>query len=259
MNQYSRPCCSWPRGAREVCEIETASRASSSSSALTRLDLPAPLGAATTKRLPGYSMDALIRCSGPVRASARSRLSFRRRYSSVQGPPIWSPGYWLRGAIPGSGNPAACRARRLFSAAGSVRRGGRAAGRVPRPRRCGWRMPPLRSAPVPARRPAARWTRHRSRGGLPANAPESAAAGAPQRRAAGVRPRRRARAAGRFAPAGWRPVFRPRARATRPDLRRRPWPPPASRHRVPPLRCRRSCTSARPRARTADSPAAARP
>ena len=42
-----------PRGARVVCETEGCTCASSSSSALTRLDLPAPLGAATTKRLPG--------------------------------------------------------------------------------------------------------------------------------------------------------------------------------------------------------------
>ena len=47
------PSCSWPRGLRVVCETETTRCESSSSSDLTRLDLPAPLGAATTKRLPG--------------------------------------------------------------------------------------------------------------------------------------------------------------------------------------------------------------
>src|SRR4029453_12150649 len=54
--KYSRPCFSWPRGGRVVWETEGWSCESSSSKALTRLDLPAPLGAATTKRLPGYSM-----------------------------------------------------------------------------------------------------------------------------------------------------------------------------------------------------------
>ena len=56
MKWYSRPCCSWPRGARVVCDTDTARCESSSSSAFTRLDLPVPLGAATTKRLPGVSI-----------------------------------------------------------------------------------------------------------------------------------------------------------------------------------------------------------
>ncbi len=51
--KYSRPCFSWPRGGRVVCETEGCTAESSSISALTRLDLPAPLGAATTKMLPG--------------------------------------------------------------------------------------------------------------------------------------------------------------------------------------------------------------
>src|SRR5262245_2192519 len=59
-NQYSRPSCSWPRGARVVCDTDTARCESSSSSALTRLDLPAPLGAATTNRLPGVSIVGAI-------------------------------------------------------------------------------------------------------------------------------------------------------------------------------------------------------
>jgi glutamate carboxypeptidase len=41
------------RGARVVCDTEGCTWESSSSNALTRLDLPAPLGAATTKRFPG--------------------------------------------------------------------------------------------------------------------------------------------------------------------------------------------------------------
>src|SRR5437016_11470774 len=59
-NQYSRPSCSWPRAERVVCDTDTTRCESSSSSDLTRLDLPAPLGAATTKRLPGYSMQGLF-------------------------------------------------------------------------------------------------------------------------------------------------------------------------------------------------------
>src|SRR5438105_8323574 len=56
MKWYSRPSCSWPRGLRVVCDTNTTRCESISSSDLTRLDLPAPLGAATTKRFPGYSM-----------------------------------------------------------------------------------------------------------------------------------------------------------------------------------------------------------
>ena len=56
MKWYSRPSTSCPRGRRVVCDTETASRESSSSSALTRLDLPVPLGAATQNRLPGVSI-----------------------------------------------------------------------------------------------------------------------------------------------------------------------------------------------------------
>jgi hypothetical protein len=40
-------------GARVVCDTDTARCESSSSSAFTRLDLPAPLGAATTKQIAG--------------------------------------------------------------------------------------------------------------------------------------------------------------------------------------------------------------
>ena len=34
------------------------------------------------------------------------------RCASSPVPRTWSPGYWLRAAVPGSGNPAACRSRR---------------------------------------------------------------------------------------------------------------------------------------------------
>ena len=61
MKWYSRPSCSWPRGARVVCDTDTHRCESSSSSALTRLDLPVPLGAATTKRLPGVCMGSAVR------------------------------------------------------------------------------------------------------------------------------------------------------------------------------------------------------
>src|SRR5450830_1275745 len=54
--KYSRPCFSCPRGARVVWDTDGCTCESSSSKALTRLDLPAPLGAATTNRLPGYSI-----------------------------------------------------------------------------------------------------------------------------------------------------------------------------------------------------------
>ena len=53
VNQYSRPCCSCPRGLRVVCDTDTCKRESSSSKALTKLDLPVPLGAETTNKLPG--------------------------------------------------------------------------------------------------------------------------------------------------------------------------------------------------------------
>jgi hypothetical protein len=81
------------------------------SKALTKLDLPAPLGAATTKRFPGKSMRAagwVIRCSGPVRAFARSRLSCPLKCGSAPARLTWSPGCWPRGAAPESKSPGAC-------------------------------------------------------------------------------------------------------------------------------------------------------
>ena len=80
MKWYSRPCCSWPRGARVVCDTDTARCESSSSSAFTRLDLPVPLGAATTKRLPGVCMlrvDLTGAAAAPMRLGSLAALLCR--------------------------------------------------------------------------------------------------------------------------------------------------------------------------------------
>ena len=87
MKQYSRPSCSWPRGARVVCETDTARCESSSSSALTRLDLPAPLGAATQNRLPGVS---IVRCA---RRAARGPRAQRRNCKAAVYQPHPAPRY----------------------------------------------------------------------------------------------------------------------------------------------------------------------
>src|SRR5438105_1152907 len=75
---------------RVVCEIETTRWESSSSSAFTRLDLPAPLGAATANRFPGYS---IVRRSplagvGPGEAADRS-LAAGRAYPNPLLARLW--------------------------------------------------------------------------------------------------------------------------------------------------------------------------
>src|SRR5438552_5124951 len=84
MKWYSRPSCSWPRGLRVVWEIDTTRCESISSSDLTRLDLPAPLGAATTKRFPGYSITLGFEPAHRVTASGVMSISGRPEVS-----PLW--------------------------------------------------------------------------------------------------------------------------------------------------------------------------
>ena len=79
------------RGAREVNEIDSAMLGSRASTALTMLDLPAPEGAATMKRVPRMAGRSVIRCSGPARASARSAPSAPPPPAWCARRPTWSP------------------------------------------------------------------------------------------------------------------------------------------------------------------------
>ena len=106
---YSRPCASPDRGARVVNETDSRIAGSRFSSALTRLDLPAPEGAATRKTWPvpgttpapgpdagAAAVGRLIRGSGSARASARSTASARRPRWSFRSRRPSSRAYWPR-------------------------------------------------------------------------------------------------------------------------------------------------------------------
>src|SRR3546814_14054684 len=79
MKRYSRPSASPLRGARVVHDTDSTSDLSWSSKALTRLDLPAPLGATIMKTLPGCSdMDRTDKQS-KTRRIEKSAASMGRR------------------------------------------------------------------------------------------------------------------------------------------------------------------------------------